>query len=93
MAINCFLDASPSAPDHGDTLSVTYSVTGNDPVAPSSARITGSVVVGGVSYDVSTTITLPGSPAADVSYEVPECDDLTFTVSPDDPSTFTAVVP
>lgn len=92
MAVNCFLDASPSAPDHGDTLTVSYSVTGNDPVAPSSARIQGTVVVGGVSYDVTTTVTLPGSPPAAVTYEVPECPGLSFA-STADSSVFTAVVP
>lgn len=92
MAINCFMDASPSAPDHGDTLTVSYSVTGNDPVSPSTARISGTVVVGGTSYDVSTTVTLPGSPPSEVTYEVPECDGLTFAPTADE-AVFSAVVP
>jgi hypothetical protein len=92
MAINAFLDANPSAPDHGDTLTVTYTVTGNDPTSPSTARISGHVVVGGQGFDVGTNITLPGSPAADVSYEVPECPGLTFAATGED-NVFTAAVP
>lgn len=93
MSVNCYMDANPQAPAHGDTITVSYTVTGNDPVAPQSARIEGRVVVGGVGYDVSTTVTLPGSPPADVSYEVPECPGLTFSVNSADPSVFTATVP
>jgi hypothetical protein len=86
------MDAAPSAPAHGATLTVTYSVTGNDPTAPSSARIEGSVVVGGVPYDVATSVTLPGSPAATVSFEAPTCPSLTFAATAD-PAVFTSVVP
>ena len=92
MAVNAFMDATPNAPDHGDMLTVAYTVTGNDPTAPSTARISGAVVVGGQRLDLSTSVTLPGTPAASVTFEVPECEGLTFTVKPDDASEFTAPV-
>lgn len=92
MAVSCFIDASPNAPASGDTITATYSVTGNDGTPPQSARLDGSVVVGGTNYDVSTTITLPAVAPADVTYEVPTCPGLTF-VATADPAVFTAVVP
>ena len=92
MAVNASMQANPQAPSHGDTITVTYTVTGNDPTAPSSAMITGQVVVGGIPLNVSTSVVLPGTPAAAVSYEVPECTGLTFAATADD-SVFTAAVP
>jgi hypothetical protein len=92
MAVSCSIGAVPSAPAHGDTLTVTYTVSGNDPVDPSSAQITGRVVVGGTPYDVFTSVTLPGTPAAAVTYAVPACPGLTFAATAD-PAAFTAVVP
>lgn len=92
MAVSAFINATPQAPDHGDTLTVSYVVTGNDPTPPSSSVVSGQVVVGGNPLSVNTTVTLPGTPAAPVTYDVPQCDGLTFTAT-DDPDTFTAVVP
>jgi hypothetical protein len=92
MAVSCDISANPSAPNHGDTITVTYSVTGNDPIDPASATVSGRVVVGGVPYDVATQITLPGTPAAGVTYAVPACPGLTFAATAD-PATFTAAVP
>jgi len=92
MTVSCAMNAAPTSPNHGDTVTVTYTVDGNDPISPQTVSITGTVVVGGVSQDVSTSITLPGTPAASVSYEVPVCSGLSF-VSTSDPSVFTAVVP
>ena len=31
MAVNASMQANPQAPSHGDTITVTYTVTGNDP--------------------------------------------------------------
>jgi len=92
MTVSCDLNVDNPTPAHGDTLTFTYSVAGNDPVSPTGATISGRVVVGGIGYDVSTNITLPGTPSASVSYEVPSGGGLTF-VSTSDPSIFTAVVP
>jgi hypothetical protein len=92
MAISASLVVTPSAPGHGDTITAQYVVTGNDPVPPSAATISGEVVVAGTEFDVSTTITLPGTPAGPVEYAVPVCEGLTFAVT-EDPAVFTAVVP
>ena len=92
MAITCDMNATPSAPNHGDTVTVQYTVDGNDPIDPTSATITGRVVVGGTPYDVTTSVTLPGTPSASVSYDVPTATGLSF-VSTSDPAVFTSVVP
>ena len=92
MAVSCDINATPTAPDHGDTLIVTYSVDGNDPIDPQGATIRGTVVVGGTTYNVSTDITLPGTPAAEVDYGLPVCDGLTF-VQGASAAEFTAVIP
>lgn len=93
MAISASLTVTPSAPDHGDTITAVYSVTGNDPVPPSQATVSGrGLVVGSQEFDVNTTITMPGTPAASVGYAIPTCPGLTFTAT-DDPAVFTAVVP
>jgi hypothetical protein len=92
MAVSCDINASPSAPNHGDTLVVTYSVTGNDAIDPTGATVQGTVVVGGNTYNVNTSITLPGTPAAEVSYGTPTCDGLNF-VQGGNAAEFTAVIP
>ena len=92
MAVTCDIAATPSAPAQGATLTATYSVAGNDPIAPSTATVSGRVVVGGSPYDVSTSVTLPGTPAGAVTYDVPSCPGLTFAATAD-PAVFTAVVP
>jgi len=92
MAVSCDLNVDNAAPAHGDTITVIYSVDGNDPLDPSGATIRGQVVVGGTAYNVSTSVTLPGTPAADVTFETPTCDGLTFQQGGSD-AEFTAVVP
>jgi hypothetical protein len=49
-------------------------------------------VVGGNTYNVNTSITLPGTPAAEVSYGTPTCDGLNF-VQGGNAAEFTAVIP
>jgi len=92
MAVSCDLNVNDPTPAHGDTLTFTYSVSGNDPIDAQGATISGTVVVGGVGYNVSTNITLPGTPAASVTYDTPAGGGLSF-VSTSDPAVFTAVVP
>ena len=93
MAVSCDINVDDPTPAHGDTITVTYSVDGNDPVDPTSATIRGRAVVGGIGYDVSTQVTLPGTPAAGVVYDVPTCPELPgFTVTSDS-SVFTTTVP
>lgn len=92
MAVSCDISASPTTPAHGDTLIVTYEVTGNDPVDPQGATVRGTVVVAGTTYNVSTDITLPGTAAATVDYGTPVCDGLTFAQG-GNAAEFTAVIP
>jgi hypothetical protein len=95
MAIAASLSVTPAVPAHGAIVTAVYTVTGNAPGPVQSATVTGSATVGGQPFSVSTTVTMPGTDAQPVSYAVPSCPGLTFTVSPADPSgaTFTAVVP
>jgi len=92
MAISASLTVTPSAPAHGDTVTATYHVTGNDPVPAHSATIDGDVTVGSQDLAVSTTITLPGTPALPQTFALPTCPGLTFSATAD-PAVFTAVVP
>jgi len=92
MPVSCDINVDDPLPQHGQTITVTYTIDGNDPIDPQGATITGRVVVGGIPQDVSTTITLPGTPAASVTYDVPLCSGLSF-VSTGNPAVFTAVVP
>lgn len=95
MAISATLTVTPVAPNHGDTVTALYVVQGNDPVPSQSATVTGTATVGAQALNVSTSVTLPGSPALPESFAVPVCPGLAFSVSPADPSgaTFTAIVP
>lgn len=93
MPVSCDINVDDPTPAHGDTITVSYEVDGNDPVDPTSATIRGRAVVGGIAYDVSTQMTLPGTPAAGVVYDVPSCAELPgFTVT-SDPAVFTTTVP
>jgi hypothetical protein len=93
MAVSCSINADNTTPGHGDTLTVTYVVDGNDPIDPAGATISGRAVVGGVPYDVTTTVTIPGSPAEGEVFDVPTCPDLPgFTVT-SNPAVFTTSVP
>lgn len=92
MAVTATLTVTPAAPGHGDTVTATYSVAGNDAGPPQSGMVSGVVTVGGMTLQVSTTVTLPGTPAQPVTYAIPTCPGLTFTATAN-PAVFTAVVP
>jgi hypothetical protein len=93
MAISVSINADDTAPAHGQIVTFTYTVDGNDPIDPSSAVVSGAAVVGGVRYDVSTTMTAPGTPAASEQFEVPTSDaGWTFT-STSDPAVFSCTIP
>lgn len=92
MAVAASLTVSPAAPAHGQTVTATYAVSGNNPVAPTVAAVTGDANVGGQDLIVTTTLTLPGTPAAVETFAVPTCPGLTFTATAD-PHVFTALVP
>ena len=95
MTISATLTVTPVAPNHGDTVTAVYTVQGNNPIPPQSASVSGVATVGTETFDVVTSVTLPGTPALPESFAVPTCTGLTFVVSPSDPTgaTFTAVVP
>jgi hypothetical protein len=90
------LAITPEAPAHGDTVTATYTVTGNDPVAESTEQISGQVVLatvaGPVTLDAVTTITMPGTAALPETFEVPTAAGLTFEAT-GEANVFTAVVP
>jgi hypothetical protein len=92
MAISCSMNVNNPTPAHGDTIVVTYIVDGNDPVDPTGSTISGGVVVDGVPYNLSASMTKPGTPAAPVVYNAPTCPGLSFQAT-SDPAVFTSVVP
>ncbi len=94
MAISVSLNASDTAPAHGQIVTFTYTVDGNDAVDPSSAVVSGAAVVGGVRYEVQTTMTAPGTPPASEQFEVPTSDapDWTFAGT-SEPNVFTCTIP
>lgn len=92
MAVSATLTVSPTAPNHGDTVTATYTVSGNTGSGGGTATVSGDVNVGGVDYQLSTTLTVPGTGPLPVTYSVPTCPGLTFVVT-SNPAVFTAVVP
>jgi hypothetical protein len=94
MAISCDINVDNPTPTHGDTVTFTYSVDGNDAIDSSSATVSGAAVVGGVRYEVSTTMTAPGTPAASEQFEVPTSDQPTWIfLATSDPAQFTCTIP
>jgi hypothetical protein len=93
MAVTVALTVSPSAPASGQTITLTYVVSGNAGTPAGTVTVTGSAKVGSATYPVSGTLTLAGAPAAAEAFAVPTCPGLTFKVSPASPNVFTAVTP
>jgi len=94
MTISVTLTVTPSAPAPGAVVTATYAVTGNNPGAGQTIGFSGSVTLGGVTYPGSTgALSLPGTPAAAVSYATPACPGLTFQNTAGNPAVFTATVP
>ena len=93
------LTLDKTAPNHGDTVTATYVVTGNDGTpagAAQTASIVGDVTVGPDTLHAVTTITLPGVPAVAPlaeTFAVPTVTGLTFTPVAGNPKKFTALVP
>lgn len=93
MAISVSLNASDTAPNHGQIVTFTYTVDGNDAIDPSSAVVSGAAVVGGVRYEVQTTMTAPGTPPASEQFETPTSDtDWTFSGTSES-NVFTCTIP
>ncbi len=92
MAVAVTLAVSPPAPAHGQTVTATYTVTGNEGSPSQVGTVSGEADIGGQHYDVFATITQPGTPPLAEAFTVPVCPGLTFTAT-GDPHVFTAVVP
>ncbi len=60
MAVAVTLTVTPSAPNHGDTVTARYVITGNDPVPPTVSTVTGQATIGTEVLAVSTTPHPPG---------------------------------
>jgi hypothetical protein len=94
MAISCDINVDDPTPTHGQLVTFTYTVDGNDPVDPTSATVSGAAVVGGVRYEVSTTMTAPGTPAASEQFEVPTSDQPAWIfLATDNANQFTCTIP
>lgn len=94
MAVSVSLNADDTAPAHGQIVTFTYAVDGNDAIDSSSATVSGAAVVGGVRYEVETTMTAPGTPPASEQFEVPtsDADGWTFQGT-SDPNVFSCTIP
>ena len=94
MAISVSLNADDTAPAHGQLVTFRYTVDGNDAIDPSSAVVSGAAVVGGTRYEVTTTMTAPGTPPASEQFETPTSDapDWTFNAT-SEPNIFTCAIP
>ena len=91
-AVTVTLTVTPGSPAHGATLTAAYVVSGNADAPGTPVAISGSVTIGAVQFPVNTAFTMPGSPAAAVTYAVPTAAGLTFSPT-SNPAVFTAVVP
>jgi hypothetical protein len=93
MAISVSLNADDTIPAHGQLVTFTYTVDGNDAIPPTSGETKGAAVIGGVRYEVSTTMTAPGTPAASENFETPTTDfGWTFSGT-SEPNIFVCTVP
>jgi hypothetical protein len=94
MAVSCAINVDDAIPSHGQTVTFTYTVNGNDPIPSSGATVTGAAVVGGVRYEVNTTMTAPGTPAASEQFEVPTSDQPGWVfLAGGSPDQFTCTIP
>jgi hypothetical protein len=94
MAISVSLNADDTAPAHGQLVTFTYAVDGNDPIDPSGATVSGAAVIGGVRYQVETTMTAPGTPVASEQFEVPTSDAPGWVfAATSEPNKFTCAIP
>jgi len=94
MAVSADGNVDNATPAHGDTITFTYTVTGNETIDPAQDTISGVATIGGQDFVCTTTLTLPGTPAASESFAQPtsESGKLSFA-STSNPAVFTAVVP
>lgn len=95
MAADLQFTLSPNPVQEGQTVTLTYNVTGADPVPPSSRQIPvdGTATVDGVEldYDGVLNVTDPGHTPV-VTYQAPTAAGMTW-VATANPRVWTAVAP
>lgn len=79
-------------PAHGDTVTATYTVGGNDGAPARPVTVSGTASIDCQEFTASGVVTLPGTDPLPESFDAPVCDGLTF-VATDDPAVWTALVP
>lgn len=92
MAITVSLVLSTPTPAHGDTITATYVVNGNDGTPAEPVTVGGGVTIGGQDLDVMVVLTKPAIDPLSETYEPPTCPGLTFEPT-DDPRVWTALIP
>jgi hypothetical protein len=92
MAVTVELVIDNVNPGHGDVVTATYVVTGNDGTPATDQAVDGQANVGGTDYEADSALTLPASAALPQTFDTPTCLGLTF-VPTANPAVFTAVVP
>lgn len=92
MPITVQLVVSNPTPAHGETVTASYVVTGNDGTPPEPGTLVGRAMIGGQEYDVEGTITKPAIPPLEETFDAPTMDGLTFEATAD-PAIWVALVP
>lgn len=93
MAATLTLTLDNDHPAHGDTVTATYTVFGNDGVPERSVTIVGSGTVGGEPIGpANAVLVLPGTDPLPEAFNAPTVDGLTFEAT-SDPKAWTALVP
>ena len=92
VAISASASVDKPTPAHGDTVTLTYAVSGNTGSGAQQITVTGNVNVGGVNYPVTVPLTLPATAGLPVTYSTPTAPGLTFQTT-GNPAVFTALIP
>lgn len=92
MPITVQLVVSNPTPAHGETVTASYMVAGNDGTPPEPGTLVGHAVIGGVDYAVEGTITKPAIAPLEESFSAPTMAGLAFQPT-SDPTVWVALVP
>lgn len=92
MAITASLVLSNPTPAHGETITATYVVNGNDGTPAEPVTVGGDVTIGGQDLEVMVVLTKPAIDPLSETYSAPTCPGLTFEAT-GDPRVWTALVP
>lgn len=80
-------------PAHGDTITATYAVAGNDGTPERSASVTGHATIGDQPFQTATVVVFPAIDPLPETFDAPTVDGLTFAQDANDPHVWTALVP